>query len=166
MKQFITLGLLLSAFFGNAQAFNGKGDSKFQVGANLQDNATGIMATYDYGLGENISIGIYTTYLLDTNNGYNATYDSKFEDRFDVKARFNANIGNVLGLPAQVDIYPGLNLGLRNFGAHLGGRYFFTNGFGVFTEFSAPIAKYESNVSGYDNLNNQFTFSLGASFNL
>ena len=46
----------MSAFFANAQAFNGKGDNKFQVGANFQDHATGIMATYDYGIGENMSI--------------------------------------------------------------------------------------------------------------
>jgi hypothetical protein len=27
-----------------------------------------------------------------------------------------------------MDVYPGLNLGLHNFGAHLGFRYFFTDG--------------------------------------
>ena len=161
MKKIFTLGLLLFAFFANAQAFNGKGDQKFQVGANFQDHATGIMATYDYGIGENMSIGLYTTYLLGVDGD-----GSKFKDEFDLKARFNANIGNVIGLPENIDVYPGLNLGLRNFGAHLGGRYFFTNGFGVFTEIAAPIAKYDSDVFGYERLNNQFTFSLGASFNL
>lgn len=161
MKKIITLGLLLTAFLGNAQAFTGKGDDKFQVGANFQENATGIMATYDHGIGENMSIGIYTTYLLGVDGD-----GSDFADEFDLKARFNANIGNVIGLPENIDVYPGLNLGLRNFGAHLGGRYFFTNGFGVFTELAVPIAKYESHVFGYEHLNNQFTFSLGASFNL
>lgn len=161
MKKIFTLGLLLSAIFANAQAFNGKGDDKFQVGANFQDHATGIMATYDHGIGENMSIGLYTTYLLGVDGD-----GSKFKDEFDLKARFNANIGNVIGLPENIDVYPGLNLGLRNFGAHLGGRYFFTNGFGVFTEIAAPIAKYDSDVFGYERLNNQFTFSLGASFNL
>lgn len=163
MKKIITLALLLTAGFANAQAFSGKGDDKFQVGANFQDMATGIMATYDHGIGENMSIGLYTTYLLGTDNDLG---DPKFDDRFDLKARFSANIGNVIGLPAQVDVYPGLNLGLRNFGAHLGGRYFFTDGFGVFTEFSTPIAKYDNDVFGYEHLNNQFTFSFGASFNL
>lgn len=167
MKKIITLGMLLTAFLGNAQAFSGKGDNKFQIGANFQDMATGIMATYDYGIGENMSIGFYTTYLLGTSNDYSPVLeDPKFVDRFDLKARFNANIGNVIGLPEQVDIYPGLDLGLRNFGAHLGGRYFFTNGFGVFTELSTPIARFDSNVRGYDHLNNQFIVSVGASFNL
>jgi hypothetical protein len=35
-----------------------------------------------------------------------------------------------------------LNLGLHNFGAHLGFRYFFTDGFGLFGA-GVPIAKYD-----------------------
>ena len=60
-------------------------------------------------------------------------------------------------------MYPGLNLGLKNFGAHLGARYFFTEGFGLFTEFGIPLAKYNKNDNDY---NNQFVFNFGASFNL
>ncbi len=161
MKKIITFALLLTAYLGNAQAFSGKGDEKFQVGANFQDHGTGIMATYDHGIGENMSIGLYTTYLLGVDGD-----GSDFGDRFDIKGRFSAHLGDVIGLPEQVDIYPGLNLGLRNFGAHLGGRYFFTTGFGVFTEFTLPIARYESDPIGYEHLNNQFIWSIGASFNL
>ena len=90
----------------------------------------------------------------------------KFQDRFDIKARFNANIGNVFKLDKSMDIYPGLDLGLRNFGMHLGFRYFFTNGFGIFSEFGTPIARYNSNIEGFKNLNNQFALNIGASFNL
>jgi hypothetical protein len=46
-----------------------------------------------------------------------------FGQRVDLKARFNAK--NVLKLEPNMDVYPGLNLGLHNFGAHLGFRYFF-----------------------------------------
>lgn len=161
MKKIIVFGLLLTAGFINAQAYSGKGDQKFQVGANFQDNATGIMLTYDRGLGENISIGLQTTYLLSVDGD-----GSKFDDDFDIKARFSANIGNVLKLPSQIDIYPGLNLGLRNFGAHAGIRYFFSDGFGLFTEVGVPIATYKNNPQGFDQLNNQFQINIGASFNL
>jgi hypothetical protein len=65
-----------------------------------------------------------------------------------------------------MDIYPGLNLGLRNFGAHLGVRYFFSEGFGVYTEAGIPIARYDRNIQGFDEYNNQFVFQIGASFNL
>lgn len=65
-----------------------------------------------------------------------------------------------------MDIYPGLDLGLRNFGAHAGIRYFFSEGFGLFSEVGIPIASYKNNPVGYDKLNNQFQFNIGASFNL
>jgi hypothetical protein len=89
-----------------------------------------------------------------------------FGDRIDAKARFNANLGNVFQFDPKMDVYPGLDLGLRNFGAHLGFRYFFTEGFGIFTEAGIPIASYKTDAVGFDKLNNQFTFNIGASFNL
>ncbi|MBP6557983.1 MAG: hypothetical protein KA213_06420, partial [Flavobacterium sp.] len=64
------------------------------------------------------------------------------------------------------DVYPGLNLGLRNFGAHVGFRYFFTEGFGVYAEGGIPLAKYDTNAEGFEKYNNQFVFNIGASFNL
>jgi hypothetical protein len=39
-----------------------------------------------------------------------------------LKTRLNVNIGDVIGLSDYLDVYPGLNLGFKNFGAH----YFFT----------------------------------------
>jgi outer membrane protein G len=162
MKRIILL-MLLTASFTYAQVYNGKGDVKLQIGANLQKDGTGVAASFDLGLSENMSIGLMSSYLLNT-----ATYlgTPKFVDRFDLKARFNANIGNVLNIDDNLDIYPGLNLGLKNFGGHLGARYFFTDSFGIFSEASFPIAKYENQITGYDYLNNQFTFNIGASFNL
>lgn len=163
MKKLITVLLVLSASFVNAQAFKGKGDVKLQVGATMQEYATGIIATTDFGLGENISVGASIGYLLNTTD---AVGTPKFDDRFDAKLRFNANIGNVLNISEKFDVYPGLDLGLRNFGAHLGARYFFTDGFGVYTEAGVPLAKYNTNAIGYERFNNQFVFQIGASFNL
>jgi hypothetical protein len=64
MKKLFTFGLILSAFLANAQAYRGEGDQKFQLGVNFQDQATGITFFYDRGIGENISIGLQTVYLL------------------------------------------------------------------------------------------------------
>ncbi len=147
----------------NAQAFSGKGDSKFQVGASFQDNGTGIIASYDKGLGENFSIGLATGYVL----GVNEAIDADFGDRINLVARFNANLGSVIDLGDHIDIYPGLNLSLKQFGGHLGARYFFGDGFGIFSEFSIPFAKYDnSTLSAAQLLNNQFVFGIGAVFNL
>ncbi len=155
--------LLLSTVMVSAQAYEGKGDLKLNIGANLQDNGSGIMASLDYGLGENFSIGAASTYLL----GVNSILDADFSDRIDLKAKFNANLGSVFQLGDNVDIYPGLNLGLKNFGGHLGARYFFTDGFGVFTELQTPIAKYKTeNLTAAEKLHNQFTINIGASFNI
>ncbi len=175
MKKIITIVFVFTTCLLNAQAFKGKGDTKAQVGALIQSGGNGISVSADFGLGENFSVGFVASYLLSVENDlpvydvYANTYSTdnpKFQDRADIKARFNANIGNVIGLPKNMDVYPGLDLGLRNFGAHAGFRYFFTEGFGVFGEAGFPIAKYDSNLNGFDNYNNQFAFTIGASFNL
>lgn len=164
MKKTLLLGLLLFVSqFSQAQAFSGNGDEKFQVGGNFQNRGTGITASMDFGVAENLSYGFVATYLLNTEriNGIKAN----FEDRADVKVRINANIGNILGLGDAVDFYPGLHLGTRNFGGHLGFRYFFSEGFGLYSEASTPLAKYKNNPVGFDHLNNQFVFNFGAVFN-
>lgn len=159
-----------------AQAYTGKGDTKFQVGANIQAEGQGINATYDMGIGENISIGVSTIYLLGvtdfSEDSLGILEEAEFLDRFDLRARFNANLSNVLNIDENFDLYPGLNLGLKNFGGHLGARYFFTEGFGVYTELQIPFASY-TNEDDLDipevprkELNNQFNISVGASFNL
>lgn len=145
-----------------AQGYSGRGDQKLQVGANLQNNGTGITASYDYGLGENISIGATSSYVL----GINSDIDKGAPERFDVKARFSAHLGPVIGISDKFDLYPGLDLGLKNFGFHTGARYFFSEGFGVFTELGFPIARYNTgNLTPTEKLHNQFTVNLGASFN-
>tara|TARA_R110002072_G_scaffold85225_3_gene193039 strand:+ start:8914 stop:9429 length:516 start_codon:yes stop_codon:yes gene_type:complete len=171
MKKLILLLSFLSTHFIFAQAFTGKGDVKFQVGANLQQNGTGIMSSLDFGLGENISLGVASTYLLGVEKVINLDGDeepfAEFQDRFDVKARFNANLGNVINVSEQLDVYPGLHVSLKNFGGHLGVRYFFTSGFGVFSELNVPFAKYDTGVlSPAEKLHNQVSVNLGASFNI
>ena len=163
MKKLILLVTILSVSLVNSQAFIGSGDNKFQVGANFQNNATGLNISYDFGVGENMSLGISSTYALSVNE----VIDASFGDRFDIKGRFNANLGNVVNIDENFDIYPGLNISLKNFGGHLGMRYFFSQGFGIYTEFNTPFAKYNSDMlTPAEKLHNQFTVSFGASFNI
>jgi len=163
MKKLLFIITILSVSLVNSQAFTGSGDNKFQIGVNLQDNATGVNASYDFGVGENMSLGFSSSYALGVDDAINAD----FIDRVDIKARFNANLGNVINIDENFDIYPGLNFSLKNFGGHLGMRYFFTSGFGVYTEFNVPLAKYDTGtLSPAKKLHNQFTASIGASFNL
>jgi hypothetical protein len=169
-----TAAILIALFclqLAMGQAYTGKGDVKFQVGANLQNNGTGIMGSLDFGLGENISLGVASAYLLGidkiTNDDGDEVPFAKFKDRFDLKFRFNANLGNVINVDPNFDVYPGLYASLKNFGGHLGARYFFTSGFGVFTELNVPFAKYNTDtLSRAEKLHNQVSVNVGASFNI
>ena len=49
---------------------------------------------------------------------------------------------------------------LHDFGGHLGARYFFSDGFGVYTEFGTQLAQYDSDDKGF------FIANVGVSFNL
>jgi len=165
MKRLLFIIALLSVTFANAQVYTGKGDNKLFIAANMQDNATGINLTYDLGLGPNISVGLSGTYSLGVSSSLDA-FDPSFGDRFDLKGRFNANLGEVINIDPNFDLYPGLNLGLKNFGGHLGMRYFFSEGFGLAVEALFPIAKYKNNLNPAEKLHNQFNVNLGAVFNL
>jgi hypothetical protein len=162
MKYITAILFVLTTLNLQAQSYSGKGDQKFQVGINLQDHANSINVTYDKGIGPNISIGVSSAYAL----GLSDDLDADFGDRFDLKARFSAHLGNIINLSSKFDMYPGLNLGLKNFGGHLGARYFFSDGLGVFSEFTVPFAKYDDNLTAAEKLHNQFTVSIGMSFNL
>lgn len=171
MKLLVRLLALFCLQLTFAQAYSGKGDVKFQIGANFQNHGTGIMGSLDYGIGENISLGVASAYLLGVDKITNEDGDeepfAKFEDRFDLKARFNANLGNVINVDENFDVYPGLYASLKNFGGHLGARYFFTSGFGVFTELNVPISKYNTDaLSPAEKLHNQVSVSVGASFDI
>jgi hypothetical protein len=163
MKKISTIAAVVMVSLVSAQAYKGKGDIKAQVGFNAQNHGTGINVSADFGIGENMSYGFVASYLLSVDD-----FDkpAEFEDRADVKVRFNANLGDVFGLDKQMDIYPGLSLGTRNFGGHVGFRYFFSNGFGLYSELSTPFASYDSHIKNSEVLNNQFVFQIGASFNL
>lgn len=164
MKKLVISSII--AFFTivvvSAQAYEGRGDQKFQVGANLQNNGTGIVASYDYGLGENISVGAVSSYLLGIEEGI----DDDTRERFDAKVRFSAHLGPIIDVTPAFDLYPGLDLGLKNFGFHTGARYFFSEGLGVYTELGFPIAKYQTeDLTLSDKFHNQFNMNIGVSFN-
>lgn len=156
-----TVGLVMA----QTDAYKGVGDIKVNLGANLQDGGTGIVSSVDYGLGESFSIGAQAGYLLGVDE-LDGGGKPVFGDRFDLKVRLNSNLGSVLKLPSNVDVYPGLNLGLKNFGGHLGARYFFDKGFGLYTEMQFPIAKYKKSEIAFDDLNNQFAVNIGVSFDI
>ena len=63
MKKILAVVCLLAAVqISNAQVFKGKGDTKFQVGEKNKEKGTGVIATYDRGIGTNMSFGFISLY--------------------------------------------------------------------------------------------------------
>lgn len=167
MKIFFAGLLLFTLSIANSQttAYLGRTDLKAQLGLDFQRNNTmGAVATMDYGLGKNISVGLQVAYLYNVKDIDGLEPD--FQDRFDVKARVNASLGKVFRMPINMDFYPGLDFGLRNFGGHLGLRYYLNNGIGLFTEGQFVIQKYTSSTEKFNPLNNQFAILAGLTFDL
>lgn len=125
--------LFLGGGILSAQAWNGKGDQKLQVGFNGWGYGTGITASYDYGLGNIVSLGAGANFYFD---GYK---DNNEDNNVFVFGRLGFHLQEPLNLPEQWDIYPGVNLGLlgKDFGigAHVGVRYFFNKNVGIYGEF-------------------------------
>ena len=80
MKKLLVVVVLLSVSFVNAQVFTGKGDKKVQVGSTFQEDARGVNVSFDYGLGDNISVGLLGSYVLGVSNarGYKPDFDDIF----------------------------------------------------------------------------------------
>lgn len=132
MKKLVLMLMLFMGAAISAQAYTGKGDQKVNLGLNAWGYGTGITATYDYGLSQLISVGA-------GGNAYFDNYkDNDKDNRVFIFGRVNFHLKEALQLPEQLDIYPGVDLGVlgRDFGigAHIGARYFFTDKFGVFAE--------------------------------
>ena len=115
-----------------AQAWNGSGDQKVQVGFNGWGNGSGITATYDYGISKLISVGAGANFYF---SGYK---DDNKDNNFFAFGRLNFHLQDALGMPSKWDLYPGLDVGVIGntfgLGAHLGVRYFFNNNVGAFIE--------------------------------
>ena len=162
MKKTIILFTVFTINTVFSQAFKGKEDFKLQIGAAIVHNGTGLNFSLDKGLGENISAGISTSYLLNVNEIQG--FEASTIDKFDLKGRFNIHLSDIIKLGDNFDIYPGINLGIKNLGLHTGARYFLNNGLGIYTEFDFSIAKFEDIT--YQYYNKGVKVHLGVSLNL
>lgn len=129
MKKFAFI-LVLSCFFftANAQSYSGAGDSKLNAGFEIYGYGSGIKATYDYGINELFSVGAGASFFL-----------SNDKDDYFIYARTGVHLGEVLDLPYQLDIYPGVDLGYLSSGniginGYIAARYFVTKNIGIFAE--------------------------------
>lgn len=127
-KTLLIFTMSLLSQFSFAQAWNGTGDQKIQIGLSAWGYGSGLSGAYDYGITDAISLG----------GGAHFYFNNKKENGFFLFGRANYHLQDALNLPDQLDIYPGLDIGVLGngfgLGAHIGARYFFTKKLGVFAE--------------------------------
>ena len=146
----ITLFLALFAVgFTFAQAPLEEGGLQLNAGVGATGWGASVYGGVEYGLMENISVGAELSY--DSYNhsyyGYSSDYKSTI---FGIQANGSYHFNELLQIPSEFDVYAGANLNYYNWstkvdgntydyndgdnfglGLHAGGRYFFTDSFGV-----------------------------------
>ena len=104
-KLVLAFAMLFAGQLAFAQAWQGKGDQKLQVGFNGYGNGTGVTATYDYGLSNVVSLGAGANFYFD---GYR---DNNEDNNVFVFGRVNFHLQDALNMPSKWDLYPGLDVG-------------------------------------------------------
>jgi hypothetical protein len=129
MKKLIVTVLLALAFSSmHGQSYEGKGDTKINVGYEIYGIGPGIKTSFDYGLGELFSVGLGASFY----------FDNEDQDYF-IYGRTNIHLGIVWDLPARLDIYPGVELGVKSsseigFTGYVGARYCISKRVSLFAE--------------------------------
>lgn len=130
MKKLLFTAVLciLSISSANAQAYNGSGDQKVSLGFVPWGYGSGLTAMYDYGVSDLISVGGGGEF-------YFGNHDN--DDNFYIFGRANVHVGELLNMPSNMDLYPGVDVGFTHglgLGAHLGFRYLFNDNIGAYIE--------------------------------
>jgi hypothetical protein len=126
----------------------------------LGTTALGFNAAADFGVARNITVGPSVGY-----RSYGSSFGYSLS-AFDIGARGSYHFNELLSTPENIDLYAGL--GLTYFGysgsgytgtsfiyvpIHLGGRYMFSEGTGVFAELGSAVSTLRAGI----------TFKLGGS---
>jgi len=111
-----------------SQSFEGKGDTKINLGYDIYGRGNGIKGTFDIGLCDLFTVGVGATYYIDND-----------KNDFFIFGRTALHLGLLFDFPSQLDLYPGFNLGYLSgndigFTGYLGIRYFFSKRIGIFAE--------------------------------
>ncbi len=111
-----------------SQSYDGKGDTKLNIGYDLYGFGNGIRANIDYGITDLFSIGAGASY-----------YFSNPDNDYYLYGRTAIHLGLLLDFPSKLDLYPGIQVGYLSgndigFDAFIGAKYFFTDKIGVYAE--------------------------------
>lgn len=150
MKKIFICALAIAGFHAtaNAQAFDGKGDTKLFLGYSNVGGKDGVNLQLDYGLSHLISYGFDLTFLIKPDDReLTDNYDSSFKafDSFDIGAFFRFHFSEPLNLSEKIDPYLGIDISLRSLGAHTGIKYNFSEVIGMYVMYKHSLS---SSITG------------------
>lgn len=140
-KVLAIVGLFFATLTASAQATLGEGNAQLNAGVGLSGWGIPLYVGVDYGITQDITVGGELSYRSHTR--YETTYTG-----IAVSANGNYHFNRVLEIPSEIDFYAGLSLGYYywttneihsddyltsrlGFAAQIGGRYFFSDKFGL-----------------------------------
>jgi len=128
----------------NAQAPLERGRKQLNAGVGLSGWGVPVYVGMDFGTGKNFTMGFEGSFRSYDQNFTGTKYNSSI---FGISGNFNYHFNQVFEIPSNWDLYAGLNLGFYfwsypsdypdkhvsplGLGGQIGGRYFFSNNFGL-----------------------------------
>ena len=137
----------------NAQSPLGKGRQQLNAGVGFSGWGVPLYVGLDFGVHRDFTLGIEGSYRSYNQNYTGTKYNSSI---IGISGNGNYHFNSLLDIPSAWDFYAGLNLGYyfwstpsnypgnnssgMGLGAQIGGRYFFSNRFGLNLEFGGGNA--------------------------
>ncbi|MDP8226422.1 hypothetical protein D4R71_08715 [bacterium] len=152
-KVYLTVILLISATMIFAQCPINKGQAQFNAGVGLSSWGIPVYLGLDYGVHKDITIGGEVSFRSYHDNWSGQKYNHSV---IGISGNGNYHFNSLLKIPTQWDFYAGLNIGFYiwnspdnyagshssglGLGGQVGGRYYFTDKFGINLEFGGGNA--------------------------
>jgi len=139
---------IFSVFTVEAQVPLGKGGAQLNAGFGFSDWGVPIYVGADFGVGKDFTLGIEGSFRSYSDYWAGGSYSHTI---FGFLGNANYHFNTIMSIPSNWDFYAGLNLGFYawsssagyhgsgssglGLGLQVGGRYFFTDKFGINLEF-------------------------------
>lgn len=154
MRKLILAAFMLIGLAVNAQAPLEKGETQLNAGLGLSGWGTPVYVGVDFGMANNFTLGIEGSYRSYKQTYFGGKYNSSI---IGIQGNGNYHFNEILNIPSEWDFYGGLSLNYyiwnnssnnNNFvdnsglgvGVQIGGRYFFSDNFGLNLEFGGGNA--------------------------
>ncbi len=152
-KLIISISLVLATAFASAQSPLYVGTSQLNLGFGLSDAGIPLYIGFDHAIARDITLGAELSYRAYNDNWANNYYNNNIVG---ISGNANYHFNNLFHISPRWNLYAGANLGFYmwtspdgstgnissrlGLGGQIGGRYYFTNSFGINLEFGGGNA--------------------------